>query len=143
MSKGHGRVLGWALIALAVLDPAYHNRYVNPTAPASFFDAPPLPGDLRAPLAVYRDELYSPFLKETMADNLKLLRFFRESLYPFTGLADGVRYLFNWDFYGTYSAGYLDLSEAFKKLPPQGQFKILKYVGCAAHIGNEPLFSRR
>jgi hypothetical protein len=141
-SKGQGRILGWALIALAVLDPAYHNRYVNPTAPASFYDKPPLPGLLTAPLALYRDEIYSPFLKETMGDNIKLLGFFRKSLYPFTGLSDGVRYVFNWDFYGTYSRRYLDLREAFKGLPPKGQFKILKYVGCAAHIGYEPLFSR-
>jgi len=141
-SKGRGRVLGWALIALAVLDPAYHNRYVNPTAPASFYDKPPLPGLLTAPLAIYRDELYSPFLKETMGDNLKLLGFFRKSLYPFTGMGDGVRYVFNWDFYGTYSRRYLDLRDAFKGLPPKDQFKILKYIGCAAYIGYEPLFSR-
>jgi len=141
-SKGRGRVLGWALIALAVLDPAYHNRYVNPAAPASFYDKPPLPGLLTAPLAIYRDELYSPFLKETMGDNLKLLGFFRKSLYPFTGMGDGVRYVFNWDFYGTYSRRYLDLRDAFKGLPPKDQFKILKYIGCAAYIGYEPLFSR-
>jgi len=141
-SKGQGRILGWALIAFAVLDPAYHNRYVNPTVPASFYDTPPIPGLLTAPLAIYRDELYSPFLKETMGDNLKLLGFFRKSLYPFTGLGDGVRYVFNRDFYGAYSRRYHDLREAFKGLPPGGQFKILKYVGCAARIGYEPLFSR-
>ncbi|MGZ5478455.1 MAG: hypothetical protein ACXWGZ_02575 [Candidatus Aminicenantales bacterium] len=141
-SKGQARILGWTLIAMAVLDPAYHNRYVNPTVPASFYDKPPLPGLLTAPLAIYRDELYAPFLKETMGDNIRLLRFFRKSLYPFTGLGDGVRYVFNWDFYGTYSRRYLDLREAIRKLPPDGQFKVLKYLGCAAHIGYEPLFAR-
>jgi len=141
-SKGRDRVLGWALIALAVLDPAYHNRYVNPTVPASFYDKPPLPGGLRAPLAIYRDELYSTFLKETMGDSVRLLGFFHKSLYPFTRMGDGVRYVFNWDFYGTYSRRYIDLKEAFKGLPPNGKFKILKYIGCAAHIGYEPLFSR-
>jgi hypothetical protein len=141
-SKGQSRILGWALIALAVLDPAYHNRYVNPTVPASFYDKPPLPGLLTAPLAIYRDELYSPFLKETMGDNGKLLGFFRKSLYPFTGMGDGVRYVFNWDFYGTYSRRYLDLREAIKGLPSKDQFKVLKYMGCTAHIGYEPLFSR-
>jgi hypothetical protein len=140
--KGQGRILSWALIALAVLDPAYHNRYVNPTVPASFYDKPPLPGGLTAPLTIYRDELYTPFLKETMGDNLKLLGFFRRSLYPFTWMGDGVRYVFNWDFYGTYSRRYLDLREAIKGLPPKDQFKVLKYIGCAAHIGYEPLFSR-
>lgn len=141
-SKGRGRVLGWALIALAVLDPAYHNRYVNPTVPASFYDTPPLPGLLAAPLTIYRDELYSPFLKETMGDNIRLLRFFRKSLYPFTWMGDGIRYVFNWDFYGTYSRRYLDLRETIKGLPPKDQFKMLKYIGCTAYIGYEPLFSR-
>ena len=142
LSKGRARVLGWALIALAVLDPAYHNRYINPTAPASFYDKPSLPGRLAYPLTIYRDELYTPFLKETMGDNLRLLGFFRKSLYPFTGMGDGVRYVFNWDFYGTYPRQYHDLKEAFKNLPLNGQFKVLKYAGCTAYIGYEPLFSR-
>jgi hypothetical protein len=141
-SKGRGLVLGWALIALAVLDPAYHNRYVNPTVPVSFYNKPPFPGGLTAPLTIYRDELYAPFFKKTMGDNVRLLNFFRKSLYPFTGIGDGVRYVFNWDFYGTYSRRYFDLRDAFKGLPPNGQFKVLKYIGCAAHIGYEPLFSR-
>ena len=141
-AKGRGRTLGWILIVMAVLDPAYHNRYVNPTVPVSFYDKPPLPGGLTAPLSIYRDEVYSQFLKETMRDNISLLRFFRKSLYPFTGMGDGVRYVFNWDFYGTYSRHYLDLREAIKGLPPDGRFKVLKYIGCAAYISYEPIFSR-
>ena len=140
--NGQGRILGWALIALVVLDPAYHNRYVNPTVPASFYNTPPFPGGLTAPLAIYRDELYPPFFKETMGDNVRLLGFFRKNLYPFTGIGDGIRYVFNWDFYGTYSRRYLDLRKAFKGLPPKDQFKVLKYIGCMANIGYEPLFSR-
>ena len=141
-ARGRCLILGWALLALVVLDPAYHNRYVNPTVPASFYDKLALPGGLTAPLAVYRDDLYAPYLKETMGDNVKLLRFFRKSLYPFTGIGDGVRYVFNWDFYGTYSRRFLDLRGALKGLPPIGQFKVLKYMGCTAYIGYDPLFSR-
>jgi hypothetical protein len=141
-TRGPARVLGGVLILLAVLDPAFHNRYVNPTVPASFYDKPPLPGNLTAPLAIYRDELYAPFLKETMGNNVRLLGFFRKSLYPFTGIGDGVRYVLNWDFYGTYSRRYLDLRQAIKALPPAGQFKILSYLGCQAYLGYEPLFSK-
>ena len=140
-SKGPTRVLGGVLILMAVIDPAFHNRYVNPTVPVSFYDRPPLPEGLTTPLTVYRDELYAPFLKETMGDNVRLLGFFRKSLYPFTGIGDGVRYAFNWDFYGTYSRRYLDLREAIRSLPPESQLKILRYVGCAAYLGYEPLFS--
>jgi len=141
-SKNRARVAAWLLMAAAVLDPAYHNRYVNPTVEASFYDRATLPGGLKPPLAVYRDEFYSPFLKETIGDNLKLLRFFRKTLYPFTALGDGVRYVFNWDFYGTCPRRYLYMRDALKKMPPASQLKILRYVGCAAHIGQEPLFSR-
>ncbi len=55
-SKGQVQILSWALVALAVLDPAYHNRYVNPTVPVSFYDTVPLPGLLTAPLTIYRGE---------------------------------------------------------------------------------------
>ena len=83
-------MLGWAI--LLRLDPAFHNRHVNPTLPASF-QAPV--ASRRAPAAiVYRDEQYSPFLKETLGG---------KTLYPFTAMGDGVRYVFNWDFFGTYS----------------------------------------
>ena len=140
-SRRSARVLSGVLIVLAIVDPAFHNRYVNPTVPASFYDKPPLPGGLATPLTVYRDELYAPFLKETMGDNVRLLGFFRKSLYPFTGIGDGVRYVFNWDFYGTYARRYLDLREAIKGLPPESQLKILRYVGCAAYLGYEPFFN--
>jgi hypothetical protein len=140
-SKGRTRVLGWALLALAVLDPAYHNRTINPAVPASFFGPLPLPGSLAAPLAISRDEIVFPALKERLGDDIRLHRFYRESLYPFTGLGEGVRYVLNWDFYGTYSRRYLDLCEAVKALPPPGRLKVLNYIGCAAHLGPEPLSS--
>ena len=56
-------------------------------------------------------------------------------------MGDGVRYVFNWDFYGTYPARPAKLMEAVKKLPAPAQLKILKYLGCAAYIGLEPMFS--
>ncbi|MHB8094866.1 MAG: DUF6044 family protein [Candidatus Aminicenantales bacterium] len=127
--------LGWAILLLATIDPAFHNRHVNPTLPASFHAPVPLPGGLRSPLIVYRDEKYSPFLKETIGDNVKLLGYFRKTLYPFTAMGDGVRYVFNWDFFGTYSRRDLDLLEAAKALPAPDQIKILKYLGCAAYVG--------
>ncbi len=140
-AKGRARFLGWALIALAILDPAYHNRYVNPTVPASFHDKSPFLGELARPLVVYRDEIYSPYLKQTVGDNIRLLGYFRQSLYPFTAMGDGVRYVFNMDFYGTYPAGQVELMQAVKKLPAPTQLKVLKYLGCAAYIGLSPMFS--
>jgi len=132
--------LGWAILLVATIDPAFHNRHVNPTLPASFHAPAPLPGGLRPPLVVYRDEQYSPFLKETLGDNVRLLDYFRKTLYPFTAMGDGVCYVFNWDFFGTYSRRDLDLLEAAKALPAPEQIKILKYLGCAAYIGLDTRF---
>jgi hypothetical protein len=134
--------LVWGFMALAVLDPAYHNRIVNPTIQASFYERPPLFEDLRRPLVLYRDAAYAPFFKETTGDNLRLLSYFRQTLYPFTGIGDGVRYVFNWDFYGTYSKSYISLIRAIKSRPAAVQLKILDYLGCAAYVGDGPMFSK-
>ncbi len=135
-------VLEWFLVVLAVLDPAYHNRSINPTVSPAYYKTRPAVDLPDPPVSIYRDEVVPPFLKATMADDRRLFRFFRQSLYPFTGLGDGVRYVFNWDFYGTYPTRDLEVRSAVRGLPPQGQFKVLKYMGCAALISYEPLFSR-
>lgn len=140
-AKQSNRVLGWALVTLAILDPAYHNQYINPTVAPSFYQtalAAQLPGP---PVSIYRDETVPPFTKATMADDQRLFRFFRESFYPFTGLGEGVRYVFNSDFYGTYPTRDLEVLTAVRRLPPRSQFKVLNYVGCAALISYQPLFS--
>ncbi len=139
---GRSRELGWALIALAVLDPAYHNRFVNPTVPPSFYDKPPLLEEFGPPLVVYRSEAYAPFLKQTLGDDLRLLGYFRKSLFPLTAMADGVKYVFDFDFYDTYPVSYSDRVDAVKKLPAESQLKILKFLGCRYYIGAYPVFSK-
>ena len=141
-ARGRRTVIIGAMIAFAVLDPAIHNRALNPTVPAGFFGPLRLPGSLPDPLVLYRDETMVPSTAEGPADGVRLHRFYRDSLYPFTGLGDGVRYVFNWDFYGTYSSRYLELSDAVRKLPDDGLEKVLRYVGCSASLGREPLFSK-
>ena len=141
--KGVTPHLVWGFMALVVLDPAYHNRIVNPTIQPSFYHRPPLFEGLNQPLVIYRDATYAPFFKETTGNNLQLLRYFRQSIYPFTGIGDGVRYVFNWDFYGTYSKPYAALMQAVKARPAADQLKILNYLGCAAYIGDSPIFSKK
>ncbi len=128
------------LIALVILDPAWHNRVINPTVPTSFFEKPALMSEFNPPLIVYREGVIPPFFKETVADNIRLLGYFRETLYPFTGIGEGVRYVFNRDFYKTYPSSFLKMMDAVHQLSVDKQNKILKYLGCAFHIGHERYF---
>ncbi|HSQ79218.1 MAG TPA: YfhO family protein, partial [Candidatus Bathyarchaeia archaeon] len=136
------RVMIGALLALAVIDPALHNRSVNPTVPASAFETPYVQGLPSAPLTVYRDETQTPSLKTALGDEVRLHRFYRQSLYPFTGIGDGIRYALNWDFYGTYPRSYLELCDAVRGLAPDKRMRALRAAGCAVSLGLEPAFSK-
>ena len=136
-------MVGWFIIILAVFDPAFHNRFVNPVVPPDFYDKPRLLEELGPPLVVYRSEAYAPFLKQTLGEDLKLLGYFRKSLFPLTAMADGVKYVFDFDFYDSYPTSYRDKVAAVKELPAESQLKILKYLGCGYYIGAGPVFSKK
>jgi hypothetical protein len=139
-SRLRGGVGAWVLIALAVLDPAYHNRNVNPTVPVSFFSRPPIMDELRPPVVVYRAEDYFLDRREKSGSNVRFLSYDRGTVYPLTAMADGVRYIFNVDFYGTYPKRYQELAHGARRLPAEGQLKILRYLGCQYYISDNPLF---
>jgi hypothetical protein len=134
--------LGWTLIALAVIDPVYHNRGINPTVPASFFDKPPIMNDLKPPVTVYRAEDYFLDRREKSGSNVRFLAYYRGTLYPLSAMSDGVRYVFNNDFYGTYPKRYMELMQEAKKLPAESQLKILQYLGCDYFLSDSPKFSK-
>jgi hypothetical protein len=141
-TRSRAAAIGWALIVLAVLDPVYHNRSINPTVPPSFFDKPPIIADLRFPLTIYRTQDYFLDRRERSGSNIKFLAYYRGTLYPFTAMGDGVRYLFNVDFYGTYPRRQSELIRKVKELPPKSQFKVLQYLGCNYFISDSPMFSK-
>jgi len=141
-ARARGPALGWALIALAVLDPASHNHGINPTVPASFFDRPPLMDDLKPPMTVYRGEDFFLDRREKSASNISFLTYYRGTLYPPSAMGDGVKYVFEPDFYGAYPTRYSDLVRQVKRLPPQKQLKVLQYLGCNYFISDSPIFSQ-
>ncbi len=134
------KAAAWALLALAVLDPAHHNRFVNPTVPASFYDRPPLLEEFKPPLIVDRATDYFLDRREKSGSNVRFLAYYRESLYPLTAMAEGVRYVFDFDFYGTYPKRYVELVRAVKALPAEGQLKVLDSLGCRYFLSDSPMF---
>jgi len=141
-ARARGAALGWAFVVLVLVDPAFHNRWINPTAPASFFAKPPLLADLKPPVTVYRAEDYFLDRREKSGSNVRFLAYYRGTLYPLSAMSDGVRYVFNIDFYGTYPKRYAELVREARRLPAEGQLKVLQYLGCDDYISDSPLFSK-
>ena len=129
------------LIAICLIDPVYHNRYVNPTVDESFFQPPSILGDIKPPVGLYRGETLPFVLGIEETPKLRIMSFYRQTLYPYSGLPYGVRYIFNPDFMATYPYKQEELTKSIKSLKREDQLKILKYLGCQYYIGNKPLFS--
>jgi len=129
------------LIAICLIDPVYHNRYVNPTVDESFFQPPSILGDIKPPVGLYRGETLPFVLGIEETPKLRIMSFYRQTLYPYSGLPYGVRYIFNPGFMATYPYKQEELTKSIKSLKQEDQLKILKYLGCQYYIGNKPLFS--
>jgi hypothetical protein len=138
MAKSRGVAISWALVALVVLDPAFHNRGINPTVPSSFFDRPPIMGDLKSPLNIYRTDDFFLDRREKSGSNEKFLNYYRGSLFPYTAMGEGIRYVFNEDFYGVQPAQYSNLMHDIRGLPVKDQLKVLRYLGCHYYVGDIP-----
>lgn len=130
------------LIILCLADPIYHNRFINPVVDQSFFDKPKIIQELAPLPTIYRDG-YVPFIQGVdKIDRKTLFKYYRQSLYPFTGLPYGVRYVMNDDFMATYSRVDRELNKRIRGLPIDDKIKVLKYLGCQYYLGEKPLLPR-
>ncbi len=141
--KIFSRAILTIILVLSILDPAFHNRHVNPTVHLSFFEKPKLIESLEGSKIIYRDDYFSPFSKKHNFDNLHLLRYLYQSLYPYSALGEGVRYILNKDFYASYSREYKSLMKLIQALSEEEKFKILEYLGCSHTISETRIFPHR
>lgn len=129
------------LIIICLADPIYHNRFINPVVDQSFFNKPKIIEELAPRPTIYRDG-YVPFIQGVdKIDRKTLFKYYRQSLYPFTALPYGVRYVMNDDFMATYPRVDRELNKRIRGLPLDGKLKILRYLGCQYYLGERPLFS--
>ncbi|HOE14768.1 MAG TPA: hypothetical protein PLX40_07675, partial [Candidatus Saccharicenans sp.] len=129
------------LIAICLIDPVYHNRYINPTVEESFFQPPAILNEIKTPVSLYRGEMLPFVLGVEETPKLRIMSFYRQTLFPYSGLPYGVRYVFNPGFMATYPHKQEELTKSIKSLKQGEQIKILKYLGCQYYIGNKPFFS--
>ncbi len=129
----------FALLALA--DPFFHNSRINPTVPASFFDAPEILRGLKTPVTIYRQEILPDDLRIRLGDGRKAQNFIRQSLYPFSAMNEGLRYVFNRDFFGLYPNEQREIRKASAGWTEAQLLKYLRSLGCEYLLGPNPLKS--
>lgn len=132
-----------AILLLAILDPAFHNRYINPTVPISFFDQPPLVDVVSPSKTIYREESLPFSLMNELTRSSDRLGFLYQTLYPFSGVGHGVRYVLNKDFMASYSREDHRRMNLIQSLPSETKFKILEYLGCSLAISERRMFAER
>jgi hypothetical protein len=126
------------LIVVAA-DLVYHNRPINPVISTSFFREPTLLGVVTEPKRIHREEGVPEGLRLSFRSAEGAARYFRHSLYPFCGIGEGIRYLYNEDSYLFYSKGYYLLQRAIAGIRREERVKILQAQGCEYLIGHTPL----
>lgn len=128
------------LIAACLLDPVYHNRYINPTVEEAYFNPPSILKEIKAPSMIYRDNVPPFTLGIERIEKLKIMSFYRQTLFPFSGLPYSVKYAFCGDFMATYPSYQKELMKKVKSLSLEAKLKILRYLGCQYYLGNKPMF---
>jgi len=129
----------FALLALA--DPIVRNHGINPVVPESFYDPPSLLSEIGPPVTVYRQEVLPDDLRVRLGDGRLAQDFIRQTLYPFSGISSGARYVFNRDFFGLYPKELRQLRESSNRWPEDLYIKYLRSVGAEYLIGPSPFRS--
>jgi len=128
------------LLILCLLDPIYHNRYINPTVGETYFQPPQILQDINPPTTIYRSMILPFTMGVEGIEKLRIMSFYRQTLFPFSGLPYGIRYAFCGDFMATYPSYQKQLMKKVNSLRPEDKLKILRYLGCEYYIGNQPMF---
>lgn len=139
----HRKILSSVLILICLGDLYVHNRKINPVVDQSFFARPRLLNELKEKPIIFRDSS-EPFSRSfEKVSRRTMFDYYRQSLYPYSGISYGVRYVLNNDLMATYSRRDRELTARILKLSPAAKVKILQYLGCQYYIGEKPLLPDR
>jgi hypothetical protein len=129
----------WLVVGIVVLDLLLINRFINPVLPTDFFSGSEYLRSDGRPLTVYRDEFFPYDLRDRLGSSRNMHRYFRQSHYIFSGVGEGIRYVFNDDFYGLNGDEYNRILEHLETCSKNELIKILASAGCQIHIGPSAL----
>ncbi len=124
------KIVAWVFLIVVVFPLVSTNRFINPVVKNSFLTKPLILEEKEVPVTIFRDD-YMPFaFKEEFRETDGMYRYFRESLYPYSGLQFGVKYLFSRDSYNIYDKEMTALIASIEKFSPENVVKLLRSVGC-------------
>ncbi|MBC7362867.1 MAG: YfhO family protein [Candidatus Aminicenantes bacterium] len=133
------KAVSMILLVLAIGDQVFHNRYINPTVDYSHFNKPKILAEIGPSPVIYRDT-YVPFYEGgEQLNRKKIFQYSRETLFPYSGLMNKIKYILNDDFMSSYPEGYKEAKKYFNKLETKNRIKILRYFGCQYYLGFWPL----
>jgi hypothetical protein len=133
------RKIAFVFLAMLMTDLGYHNRHINPVIPTDFFREPVLLSDSAKPIRVHRENALPDGIRPLLKTAEGAARYYRFSLYPFCGIGEGFRYLFNEDRYLFYSSRYHALMQSIAGRGKNELVKILRAQGCEYFVGHNPL----
>jgi hypothetical protein len=139
LQKRKWPLFSFILIALIIIDLTYCNKFINPVISALFFKKPIFLENVKTPIRVYREAYFPKNLKKEGRNIKKASTYYRQSLYPFCGIGDGVIYLFNEDRLRIYPPDYQMLFKLIQKCQGEDLLKILRAHGCDYYIGHGAL----
>ena len=132
------KIVTWVFLIVVVFPLVNTNRFINPVVRNSFLTKPLILEEKKEPVKIYRDD-YVPFaFKEEVGGTDGMYRYFRESLYPYSGLQFGVKYVFSRDFYNFYDKEMSALIASFESLSRENVVKLLRSVGCDFSLTHFP-----
>ena len=127
------------ILTIIVIDIGYHNRHINPVIPTAFFREPVILSSSREPVRIHREEFIRDDLRPVFQTAEGAARYYRVSLYPFCGIGERIRYLFNKDSYLFYASKYHALLRSMADKKGDELIKILRIQGCEYFVGHAPL----
>ena len=133
------RIFSWILLGVIICDLVLINQFINPVMPVSFINKPAFMENKEVPLDIHREE-FTPFaLKDEVGGSRGLHRYFRETLFPYSGLRHNVRYHLSRDFYKLYDREYTAILEFKGYKNMSNRLKVLSATGCGYYISHHPL----
>ena len=133
------RIFSWILLGVIICDLVLVNQFINPVLPVSFVNKPAFRENKEVPLDIHREE-FTPFVfKGEVGGSSGLHRYFRETLFPYSGLGHNVRYHLSKDFYKLYNREYTEILEYKGYKNMSNRLKVLSATGCEYYIGHQPL----
>ena len=124
------KIVAWVFLIAVVFPLVSTNRFINPVVQNSLLTKPLILEEKEESVTIYRDD-YVPFaFKEEVGGTDGMYRYFRESLYPYTCLQFGIKYVFSRDSYNIYDKEMTALIASFESLNRENVVKLLRSVGC-------------